>query len=140
MESTNEKTIERSSFLEQIKQFLTKMEYSNAQRAMFFLGRMLSAVSYMQKDKKKTVLEKVNFSGMDKDDIVRLRLALVEKAKQYQSVEKLIFTDQEFGKHFDFKNWDMNPQEAVFFLLTGYSYGAGVKNETSDKNDSQTSA
>jgi CRISPR-associated protein Csh1 len=69
---------------------------------------------------------------MDRDDIVRLRIDLFEKAKQYNSTEKVVFDDSHFGQHFDFENWNMNPQEAVFFILTGYSYGI-VKKQESNK-------
>ncbi len=106
-----------------IHDFFVKMNFNQHQRAMFYLGRMLNAVEFIQKEKKKTVIEKVNFHGMDIDDIQRLRISLVEKAKQYGKIGKVVFTDRKFGELFDFNNWQMNPQEAVFFLLTGYSFG-----------------
>jgi len=112
-----------------IHDFFVKMNFSQHQRAMFYLGRMLNAVEFIQKEKKKTVIEKVNFHGMDIDDIQRLRISLIEKAKQYGKIGKVIFTDRKFGELFDFNNWQMNPQEAVFFLLTGYSFGIS-SNET----------
>ena len=73
------------------------MNYSSDQKAMFHLGRMLNAVAYIQKDKNKNVLEKVNFSGLDKSDILRLRNSLMEKAQQYNKVEKVIFSDANFS-------------------------------------------
>lgn len=106
-----------------IHDFFVKMNFNQNQRAMFYLGRMLNAVEFIQKDKKKTVIQKVNFQGMDIDDIQRLRISLVDKAKQYNKMGKVVFTDRKFGELFDFNNWQMNPQEAVFFLLTGYSFG-----------------
>jgi CRISPR-associated protein Csh1 len=109
-----------------IHDFFVKMNFDQHQRAMFYLGRMLNTVEFIQKEKKKTVIQKVNFHGMDIDDIRRLRNSLVEKAKQYNKISKVIFTDRRFGELFDYNNWKMNPmnpQEAVFFLLTGYSFG-----------------
>ena len=64
---------------------------------------------------------------MDKEYIQRLRISLIEKAKQYNSIGKVVFTDNKFGELFNFNDWKLNPQEAVFFLLTGYSFGVGVK-------------
>lgn len=110
-----------------IQEFFTKMSLNTDQKAMFYLGRMLNAVEYIQKGKTKTVIQKVNFNGMDKENIQRLRISLIEKAKQYNSMGKVIFTDNEFGKHFNFNGWTLNPQEAVFFLLTGYSFGVGAQ-------------
>ncbi len=106
-----------------IHDFFVKMNFSQNQQAMFYLGRMLNTVEFIQKEKKKTVIEKVNFHGMDIDDILRLRVSLVEKAKQYNKIGKVVFADRKFGELFDFNKWQMNPQEAVFFLLTGYSFG-----------------
>lgn len=118
-----------TDFGERIEQFFITMNYSNAQKAMFYLGRILSTVAYIQQDKKKNVLEKVNFNGMDIKDIQRLRLGLIEKAKQYQEIGKVIFNDSLFTKHFDFNDWRMSEQEAVFFLLSGYSFGIQTKDK-----------
>jgi len=112
---------------ESIKDFFEKMKLNDPQQAMFYLGRMLNSVEFIQKGKKKTVIDKVNFNGMDRDDIRRLRLSLLEKAKQYSKVGKVIFTDSKFGDLFHYNQWNMNPQEAVFFLMTGYSFGISTK-------------
>lgn len=130
MEETNINSPEEKSknkYEQAIQEFFSKMSLNQEQKAMFYLGRMLNAVEYLQKDKTKTVIQKVNFNGMDKENIQRLRISLIEKAKQYNSIGKVVFTDNEFGKHFNFNSWKLNPQEAVFFLLTGYSFGVDVK-------------
>ena len=114
-----------------INDFFAQMQLNNSQKAMFFLGRMLNAVAYIQRDKNKTVIDKLNYNGMDKDNIVRLRLSLFEKAKQYGKTQNVVFSDALFGQYFNFEQWNMNPQEALFFILTGYSFGAKKKN--SDK-------
>lgn len=106
-----------------IHNFFIKMDFNAHQQAMFYLGRMLNAVEFIQKGKKKTVIEKVNFNGMNRDNIQRLRISLIEKAKQYNKIGKVVFTDSKFGELFDSNAWEMNPQEAVFYLLTGYSFG-----------------
>ncbi|TVR13523.1 MAG: hypothetical protein EA391_14060, partial [Balneolaceae bacterium] len=80
----------------QIQDFFNKMNFNGQQKALFFLGRMLNSVVYLQKDKNKTVIDKINYNGMDRDDIVRLRIDLFEKAKQYNSTEKVVFDDSHF--------------------------------------------
>lgn len=116
-----------SEYGQRIDLFFKQMNYSSDQKAMFHLGRMLNAVAYIQKDKNKNVLEKVNFSGLDKSDILRLRNSLMEKAQQYNKVDKVIFSDANFSEHFNYNNWKMKPEESVFFLLSGYSFGL-IKN------------
>jgi CRISPR-associated protein Csh1 len=125
---------------EAILDFFEKMQLNQDQQAMFYLGRMLNSVEYIQKDKNKTVIQKVNFNGMGKDDIQRLRIGLIEKAKQYNSIGKVVFTDNKFSELFNFNSWDMNPKEAVFFLLTGYSFGIGKKDadELTEKESTET--
>lgn len=139
MEETNiTENQSENKYDQAIQEFFMEMNLNQEQKAMFYLGRMLNAVEYIQKGKNKTVIQKVNFNGMDKDDIQRLRISLLEKAKQYNSIGKVIFTDNEFGKHFNFNNWKINPQEAVFFLLTGYSFGIGVKDAEETSKTEQT--
>ena len=58
-----------------IHDFFVKMNFDKNQQAMFYLGRMLNAVEFIQKGKKKTVIEKINFNGMDRDNIQRLRIS-----------------------------------------------------------------
>lgn len=113
-----------------INDFFAKMQLTQEQQAMFYLGRMLNTVEFIQKEKKKTVIDKVNFNGMDKEDIQRLRIALVEKAKQYKQLHKVILSDRRFGELFDLNAWQLNPNESVFFLLTGYSFGLSVPDVT----------
>lgn len=137
-ETTNVNPTESGNkYYEAIQGFFEKMQLSGPQQAMFYLGRMLNTVEFIQKGKKKTVIDKVNFNGMDRDDIKRLRLSLIEKAKQYSKVGKVIFTDSKFGDLFNYNHWHMNPQEAVFFLMTGYSFGISTK-DASDLEKSES--
>jgi CRISPR-associated protein Csh1 len=127
METDNQNAVvaEQSSnrYDEAIESFFIKMKLNQNQKAMFFLGRMLNTIVWIQKGKNKTAIDKVNFHGMDRDDIVRLRVDLFEKAKQYGKTQKIIFSDASFSEHFDFEQWNMDSNEAVFFLLTGFSFG-----------------
>jgi CRISPR-associated protein Csh1 len=114
--------------------FLDRLSYDESQRALFFLGRMLSSVAFIQEGKKRNILDKVNFNGMKLPDILRLRNNLIEKAKQYNAVSKVIFNDAEFTKYFRYEGWKMSPQEAVFFILSGYSFGINLAKETNKQN------
>ena len=99
------------------------------QQAMFYLGRMLNTVEWIQLKKKinKTVIHLVNFNGLDTSRIERLRRDLVNKARQHNQVGKVKFLDGKFGGLFQYNNWNMNPNEALFFLLTGYSFKVSKK-------------
>jgi len=131
MEETTKQQMEESlkQYEKSIHDFFAKMQFNQNQQAMFYLGRMLNAVEYLQvkKNIKKTVINLVNFNGLDRDDIERLRNDLLNKARQHGQMGKVIFTDGKFSELFDYNNWKMPPTEALFFLLTGYSFGTNVK-------------
>ena len=118
--------VEMDEHREKIQQFFQEMGLSQDQKAMFYLGRMLSYVEWLQKDKNHTIINSVQFDGMDLDKIIRLRNALMEKAKQYGKQRRLKFTDALFGEYFVYNHWleePLDPKEALFFILTGYSFG-----------------
>jgi len=115
----------------ELESFFEAMEYNSSQKALFFLGKALTQVGLAQEKKgnKKTVLNKVNFNGMDKRSIYRLSTELFEKGTQYNQdnnkplLEKIKWNLAEFNRRFEFNTWNMNPQEALFFLLSGYTHG-----------------
>jgi CRISPR-associated protein Csh1 len=66
-------------------------------------------------------MNKLNYNGMDRDDIRRLRIDLEEKAKQYDILSITEFNFSKFTEYFDYNNWKMDAEEAIFFILAGYS-------------------
>ncbi len=115
-----------------IAAFFERMDYSDDQRAMFYLGRVLASVGLAQAEKEhksKPVLGKLNYNGMDSHDIQRLRKDLFEKCRQYTTPKKNVlgFNEMNFSKFTDLfkeKGWDkrMKPEESLFYLLSGYSF------------------
>jgi len=108
-----------------IETFFEKMKYTDSQKALFYLGRVLNTIAYAQYQKghtSKPIMNKINYNGMDRDDIRRLRIDLEEKAKQYDILNKTEFNFSKFTDHFEYNNWNIDPEEAVFFILSGYSF------------------
>ncbi len=125
----NEK-ISSADIAEDIQAFFSSMSYSAEQQALFYLGRALSQVAYAQSEKglNKRVLQKVNFNGMDSRHLGRLGTDLFEKAVQHKDLlDKVQWNLAEFNRRFNPSNWHMNPQEATFYLLSGYTYGIKSK-------------
>jgi CRISPR-associated protein Csh1 len=113
--------------------------YTDQQKAMFYLGRMVSIIGYAQHAKghqQKPILQKINFNGMGLREIVKLRSELYEKARQYQ--KDLTFLDSKFAQFFNYNNWNMSNFEALFFLLNGYSFYVSQKDSNNNENQ-QTS-
>lgn len=110
---------------DQIESFFRKMNYNESQKALFYLGRILNSIGYAQYQKghtSKPIMNKINYNGMDRDDIRRLIIDLKEKAKQYDILGKTEYNFSRFTDYFNYNEWNMDPEEAVFFLLSGYSF------------------
>ncbi len=122
---TQKSTNPISSNEDSINAFLSRMRYGDDQKALFHLGRVLNSVAYAQKQKNHSslpVLKKVNYNGMDKKSIMRFRKELAEKVSQY-NLHGLVKKDfAAFTKCFPVNEWTMNSEEAVFFILSGYSF------------------
>lgn len=131
--------ITKENIAEDVQNFFHAMNYQPEQCALFYLGRALNQAAYAQQKKgnKKAVLEKLNYNGMDKRTIFRLSTDLFEKAKQYDIVEKMQWNLAEFNRRFNLNNWNMNPQEALFFILSGYTYGIKSNNDSVAEPDNE---
>lgn len=124
---------------ERIERFFARMEYDDNQKAMFYLGRALSSVAYAQTQKEhssKPILNKLNFNGIGVKEIERLRLDLTEKTQQYRihGFTEPLF--EKFNHYFKHNEWNMPPQEALFFLLSGYSFSVSSKKSPSKTSTS----
>ena len=124
-----------------IESFFIKMGYTESQKALFYLGRVLSQVAYAQSKKNhqtKPVLNKINYNGMDKDAIIRLRLDLTEKARQYGIVNNVEFNFSKFTSLFNPNDITkfLSPEENVFYILSGYSFGmTNQENKNTEENN-----
>lgn len=122
----NQPESSKSEFQKRIDGFFRKMDYSENEKALFFLGRVLSTVAYAQYKKgheSKPVLNKVNFNGMDVQALVRLSLDLHEKARQYNLHKETDWDFSRFNERFNEKKWSLSNEQNVFYLMAGYSFG-----------------
>ncbi|TXK33281.1 hypothetical protein FVR03_19125 [Pontibacter qinzhouensis] len=121
----NIKSEELTDGLKPSEAFFRKMDYNDSQKAMFYLGRILNSVAYAQQKKgydSKPVLNKVNYNGMDKKNIIRLHKDLFDKCRQYTilSFNEPLFSH--FTQLFNEEKWSLKSEEALFYLLAGYSF------------------
>ncbi|WP_040214148.1 TIGR02556 family CRISPR-associated protein [Clostridium polynesiense] len=113
---------------DEIKGFITQMDYTEEQAALFLLGNVLGAIGNAQYKKsaegKKPILNKLNFNGMNKIRLMKLTNEIFNKLKQ----EKLLpFNDvlfSQFKMLFDknYNIWSLNKEENLFYILSGYGY------------------
>jgi CRISPR-associated protein Csh1 len=117
------------------------MSYNETQKALFYLGRVLSQVAYAQFQKghkNKPFLNKLNYNGMDKDAVMRLRLDLAEKAKQYNIVNNVEYNFSQFTHLFHPNETEnqLTNEENVFYILSGYSFGM-IKDRETDEDENK---
>jgi len=101
------------------------MDYTPSQKAMFYLGRAVSSVAIEQYKKgyeSKPVLEKLNYNGMQKSEIIRLKNDLYDKMRQFKLHSYMEPLFKKFTEHFNENKWALKPDEALFYILSGYSF------------------
>ncbi|WP_028669008.1 TM1802 family CRISPR-associated protein [Runella zeae] len=116
---------ELSENQQKIETFFAKMSYTPSQKAMFYLGRAVSSVAIEQYKKgyeSKPVLAKLNYNGMQKSEIVRLKNDLYDKMRQFKLHGYMEPIFKKFTEHFNENQWSMKPDEALFYILSGYSF------------------
>lgn len=111
---------------EGIKAFLKKMNYDEPKAAMFFLGYLIGKVGNAQysKGKSKPILAKITFQGMNKGKLLRLTNEVFEKLIEYKQLSSNEVIFSEYKKMFDqhIENWELQDQENVFYVLSGYAF------------------
>ncbi len=119
---------EELSYEQKVDKFLNRMNYTEAQTGLFYLGKALNGIAQAQvkaKHANKPILEKVNYNGMDVKSILKLYKELREKVKQYTKHNTLINVEpnlRRFDARFQPDGWEMNADEALFYIFSGYSF------------------
>lgn len=115
-----------------IDSFLVEREFKSDYRALFYLGTVLHSVGlaqYNKGHKKKPILKKIQFQGMNFNEIKRLYCDLVEKLVQYDYMtltnEALLNRFDHYIKNYDDESWSLGDQENILYLMSGYAYMVG---------------
>lgn len=153
MKTTTEKVIELNKLYpnDDVSEFLSLKKSNRNQIALFCLGRTLSVVGYAQECKNhitRPILNKVNYNGMELNNLKDLSRALLEKGKQYQIVttnkgkkyharKRIEEWIDLFSKYLDDSDWEISKEDAVFHLMAGYVFRPSI---TSNADNSETTA
>ncbi|WP_227761730.1 TM1802 family CRISPR-associated protein [Zhaonella formicivorans] len=124
-----------------MEKFLTQQGFQKEARALFYLGCLLHRVAvaqYQKEHKTKPILKKINFQGMNINEILRLYEDIIEKLRQYNKFT--LFSENLMQKfHCNFGNleqaWPYNDHANVFYLMSGYAYMVG--NRAPDLTDEE---
>jgi CRISPR-associated protein Csh1 len=111
--------------------YLEDLELSAEQDALVRIGYLISSIGTAQWKNKLVasgsappILSKVNFNGMDIQEIKKLVVSIEEKLKQYGlyfKTNSLNLLKVNVGISKNSKSWEISNQENVFYILAGYS-------------------
>lgn len=131
-----------------IDEFLSLKNSNRNQIALFSLGRAVNAVAYAQERKghsSRPILNKLNYNGMDVQEVMNLSRALMEKGTQYREVKtkkgktyqvRMRVEDylDLFNKYLDTESWKLSREETVFHIISGYVFRPS---QTAQDNDTE---
>jgi len=121
MENTDLETLKID---DDMKEFISKIGYNEPQIALFLMGKLIGEIGWRQGGNE-PILEKITYQGMDSKRLLRLTNEIFEKLKQYKALtpyNKNIFTACKMLLDKYINNWQLDDQENVFYILSGYSY------------------
>jgi len=116
-----------------------KIYIDRQKQALFLIGYLIGEIGSNQSQtsdtKKKPILNKINFQGMDYKKLMRLTNEIFEKLDQYKI---LSFNENIFSaaKRLLESNaqWQLSNQENVFYVLSGYAYSNYIGRKRSKDN------
>ena len=128
-----------------IKDYISEMSYDGPQSGLFLLGYLVGQIGIEQHTsggKKKPILNKINFMGMSLSRLYRLSNEIFEKLEQYKvlSYNEGVFAATKALLDRNRRNWELTPQENVYYILSGYAYATWraitgkAQKETQDSN------
>ncbi len=128
-----------------IKDYISEMSYDGPQAGLFLLGYLVGQIGIEQHTsggKKKPILNKINFMGMSLSRLYRLSNEIFEKLEQYKvlSYNEGVFATTKALLDRNRRNWELTPQENVYYILSGYAYATWraitgkAQKETKDSN------
>lgn len=140
------------SFVEMMEDFLEQQGFLPEARALFYLGALVNRVAWKQSGKghkTKPVLNKINYQGMNRRDILRLYEDTLDLVRHYFEGVPLYIGQymERFHNYFGSleKVWPFTEQENVFYIMSGYAYlvkgasdfSSGKENAGEDDNENQ---
>jgi CRISPR-associated protein Csh1 len=113
---------------EEVQKWIKQMRYDSWKTALFLMGYLIGKIGnaqYNKEDKRKSILDKIDFKGMKWDRILRLVGEIMNSLRNYRILEYNEGVYHEMCKLIDQsralieKN---DPEENLFYILTGYSF------------------
>ncbi len=121
------------SLFEEAKRYVTALpiyqgEDGEIRKGLFFLGYIIAQIGSEQRKKNlnETILDKIQFRGMNKDQVLRLFNQVFDYMRIYK-LQKFSENNEIMGEItsiFDrcLNKWNLSSEESVYFILSGYAF------------------
>lgn len=113
---------------EDIKDYIKAMEYNEQQAGLFLLGTLIGEIGNRQytrsSEGKKSIINKLNFGGIDKSKLMRLNNEVFNKLNQEKILKynEKIFSECRRLIDKNRNSWNLNKNENLYYILSGYGY------------------
>ena len=112
---------------EKMSKWIETMNYDTLQTGLFILGYLIAQVGnaqYKKGDKKKSILDKLDFKGMKKEKVITLTNEMLSHLRNYRILE---YNERYYYIMIDAINrcinyLDKDPIGNLFYILSGYAF------------------
>ena len=111
---------------QKMEEFMSSQGYDEGQRALFMLGVLVGKIGieqYHRGDKKKSVLNKIDFEGMSVEKLKRLANYILKGLRDYRILE---WNEDLYARMKELLDRNVeklnNPLDNTFYVLSGYAY------------------
>ncbi len=110
-----------------LKEWFERMTFNELQQALFVLGYLvgvIGSVQYKKGDKKKSVLDKIDFQGMGMEKVMQLSVEVLNSLRIYEllSYNEILYHYMKALLDKNLNGLRKQPLENVYYILSGYSY------------------
>ncbi len=112
---------------DEINNWFSEMEYPGFARALFLLGYLVGEVGraqFRKGDEKKSILNKIDFYGMNRERIIELANIILKSLRDYRLLQynEVLYYNMKalLDKHLS--ELDRSPAENVYYILSGYAF------------------
>lgn len=123
-----------------IKDYITTMGFGEQEAALFLMGILIGEIGnsqYKRTDGQKPILNKLNFNGIDKAKIKRLKNEILNKLTQekIRNYNEMTYSQMSMLLDANINNWKLNKDENLFYILSGYAYATAQPMLKEDNKD-----
>ncbi|MBT1248356.1 MULTISPECIES: type I-B CRISPR-associated protein Cas8b/Csh1 [unclassified Thermosipho (in: thermotogales)] len=119
--------VEEKTLDTKIVNYIRDLKFDDQKLALFLVGVLIATIGAEQYkiNRKKVILEKINFGGMPFLKVKNLTSQIFEKLLQYKILNgenEINFSIAKELLDANENNWQLNPSENVYYILSGYAW------------------